>query len=202
MAKTHNADSAEQAEPAFDLTNVLAAPVKSGNPAPTFSLDPEQEIEPAPYELEEEVEQAQVITEPLPGNQGYSDGEEPKSLSADDLSIIFVNILDGVQKFGLTLARKKVAFSEEELAMIDGLDHSPTTIYPAGTKEAIAKEKWRKHLDAIKTLPFEADEKKRLTDATMIYARTMEVKVSPLQGLLLAYSEVLGTRAINVFSNI
>ncbi|MBD1364392.1 hypothetical protein IDJ77_11285 [Mucilaginibacter sp. ZT4R22] len=183
-------------ESPLSLESVLQRPVVNSVPVAEFNEAApvnEVEFEPAP----DPAPQAQASQPDY--EQQYE--QEPKSLSPDDLAIIGVNLLDGLQSTLFALVRRNKVFEAAELEMINQLDHSANTLYQAGTKEAIAMAKFRKHKEAVAKLPFTAGEKQRLTDATIIYARTTEIKVSPFTGLLLAYSEVLGTRAFNIMGD-
>jgi hypothetical protein len=183
-------------ESPIDLASVLARPVVNSVAAPLFNpAQPENEVE---FDPEPEPTPQPQASQP-DYEQQYD--QEPKSLSPDDLAIIGVNLLDGLQSTLFTLFRRNKFFETAELELIGTLDHSDKTIYPTGSREAIAMAKFRKHKEAVAKLPFTPGEKQRLTDATIIYARTTEIKVSPMTGLILAYSEVLGTRAFNIMGD-
>jgi hypothetical protein len=179
----------------LSLENVLARPVVNSVQQPQF-------LEPSPETAAEFDPEPEPTPQPqaAPAYEQQYD-QEPKSLSPDDLAIIGVNLLDGLQSTIFSLFRRNKFFETAELELIGTLDHSNKTIYPTGSREAIAMDKFRKHKEAVAKLPFTEGEKQRLTDATIIYARTTEIKVSPMTGLILAYSEVLGTRAFNLMGD-
>ncbi|MGZ3999161.1 MAG: hypothetical protein ACXVIY_00960 [Mucilaginibacter sp.] len=195
MAKTVKPEENNNPE-VISLADVLSRHVEPPAGGHYFEMDEE-----IPITDHIELEQEPETTYQQEPNDPEPSGDIGDSLSADDLSVIMVNMLDGLQRFGFAAIRKKVKFSEEELEIVGNLDMSAKIIYPEGSKEAIAAAKWRKHLQTLGKLPFEKDEKGRLIAATTIYARTVNLKVSPLTGLLMAYTEVLGTRIGLVFED-
>ncbi|RFZ84778.1 hypothetical protein DYU05_04000 [Mucilaginibacter terrenus] len=188
-------------ESPIDLTSVLAKPVAGAISAPVFSPDTTEnvvELDPEPEPEPQQQQQRPGVWDTPPTDYSQEQPYEPQSLSPDDLAIIGVNMLNGLQSTLFAMIKRNKAFEETELEMLNKLDHSGTTVYPTGSKEAIAMSKLARHKEFVKSLPFSPEEKQRLTDATVIYARTTQIKVSPAMGLILAYGEVLGTRAFTV----
>jgi len=184
----------------IDISSILGRPVANAVSQPVFSPEtPQAEVVMDP-EVEADPQRPAFQFQPdADYEQQYE--QEPQSLSPDDLAIIGVNLLDGLQSTVFALIRRNKVFDEAELEMIGKLDHSAKTVYPEGSREAIAMAKFNRHKAAVAKLPFSDGEKSRLTDATKIYARTTQIKVSPFMGILLAYSEVLGTRAFTVLGD-
>jgi hypothetical protein len=166
-------EAGETAEPGLDFIDVQPEP----EPQPMRVLSSNQQYQ-------------QFQDQPSP--------DEPKNLSPDDLAIIAVNVFDGLQQFGLAMLSKSMMLNADERELLTTLDTSEKVIYPEGSKDAIAMAKYRKHLAMVKELPFKPDEKQRLQDAGIIYARTLDLKVTPLQGIMMALTEVMGTRASKI----
>ena len=111
-------------ESPLDLGAVLARPVIGAPSSPVFA--PETPVNDVEFE---------PVAEPEPSQAGQPDYEqqydqEPQSLSPDDLAIIGVNLLDGLQSTVFALVRRNKFFDEAELEMIGSLDHSGKTVFP------------------------------------------------------------------------
>lgn len=198
MGKQRSSSTEADTTETLDLRNILGARV---DPAERnhFDVDFEnvEHIETIDIEMDEpEPEQAQVIDDEPAADTGPSE-----RLSYSDIGMIMVGALDGLQSFGFALGSKFLRLTKEEREMLPNLDISAKTIYPEGSKEALAAAKFRKHLETLKKIPFSDQEKKRLVTASTIYAKTVKLELTPLQGLIAAYTEVLITRSYDVFGD-
>ncbi|GEM_PF-4720825 len=119
---------------------------------------------------------------------GYQEAEQI-FMSNEDLAENIVNLLDGLQSSVIPYLREKKIFSDRELELLQKLDKN--AVYDSNTKEFAVLEKWKRHQEVIKSIPFDEGESRRLKVATANYAATTNMKVTPLQGLIMAYSEVV-----------
>jgi hypothetical protein len=110
-------------------------------------------------------------------------------MSPEDIAENIVNLLDGLQSSIIPYLREKKIFNEKELEQLAKLDKNAA--YDVNSKEYALVSKWHRHQQIIKTIPFDEGETIRLKAATASYAATTNMKVTPLQGLIMAYSEVV-----------
>lgn len=120
--------------------------------------------------------------------------ERPKAMPHSHLAATIVGVIDGLQSSLIPMLRKNALFTAKELEILDSLDTTGGTVYPANSPEYKVLNKWNKHLRFASIMPFTEAEKERLIAATERYAATMQIQVSPFTGLLLAFGEVAGTR--------
>lgn len=121
-------------------------------------------------------------------DEGYQQPTE-SFMSAEDIAENIVNLLDGLQSSIIPYLREKKIFNEKELEQLAKLDKNAA--YDINSKEYALVAKWHRHQQIIKTIPFDEGETRRLKAATASYAATTNMKVTPLQGLIMAYSEVV-----------
>lgn len=195
MAKKNNGNLDQEDISVFSLANVLAAKVEPGE-APTFEVDFEN------VENVAEVDDPEDTYEQMPEPEPIPHPGSAERLSFQDIGVILVNVLDGAQRTGFAIASKRMRFTTEEMDLLGNLDMSAKTIYPEGSPERITRDKYARHIEIIKQIPFSKEEKDRLITATVIYAKTVNLQLSPLQGLLAAYGEVLMTRGFTVFGDL
>lgn len=188
-AKTVNQDAT-----VVDLTDVLSREVKVDVPPVVITHD-----EPVQEAIFEEIETETIIDDDENNSQHqYQDADpgyqEPGEIfmSPTDIAENIVNLLDGLQSSAIPYLRKKNLFTEKELELLQKIDHS--AVYDANSREFYVLQKWKRHLDVIKEVPFSDGESRRLKQATARYAATTNMQVTPFQGLIMAYSEVVINR--------
>jgi len=177
----------------IDLGSVLSAEVNV--PAqPSFSLD------------DDETEYTETITmdpapEPAPEPAETIENEpEHGYMPPNHIAETIVNLLDGLQSTIVPYLREKKIFTEKELEILQQIDTSGGTVYTVNSPESKVLEKWIRHQDIVKKIPFDEGEKNRLVSATARYAETTQMKVSPFTGLMMAYSEVILKRSTYFFT--
>ncbi|MGZ3983401.1 MAG: hypothetical protein ACXVJE_19390 [Mucilaginibacter sp.] len=185
-------DSAEKPN-VFDLSDILSRPMAPASQPAMFELENNENITNA-AEFEPEPE-----PNPAPIAQAQQAEQKAGMLKPEDLAIIIVNMADTAQKGAFTVAKRKLTFNPDEIEALQGLDTKSPAKYAADTKEGRLINKWVDYIKTLKTLPFSNEEKRVLTEATVIYIRTVDLQVTPFMGLLMAYGGVLGTRAYDVF---
>lgn len=164
----------------MDLTDIL-------------SRDVEVKIQPAI--LDNEPEEAIIeIPEPEIEEEVFQESPPPKAMPGSHLAATIVGVIDGLQSSILPMLRKNALFTAKELEILDNMDTTGGTVYPANSPEYKVLTKWKKHIAFASILPFTKDEKDRLITATERYASSVQLQVSPFTGLLLAFGEVAGSR--------
>ena len=172
----------------LDLKDILAKPVEVTNNRAII----DEELEPAIIEDDPEpefnyVNEVEDLDE-IPNN------ERPKAMPHGHFAANLVGLIDGLQSSLIPMWRKSSMFTGKELEILDSLDTTGGTAYPANSPEYKILAKWNKHLAFANLMPFSQSEKDRLVAATERYAATMQIQVSPFTGLLMAFGEVAGTR--------
>ena len=161
----------------------------------TDILSKEVEVKAQPAVLEEEPETAVIeMPEPEQAEEDAWQEPEPKAMPNHHLAATIVGVIDGLQSSILPMLRKNALFTAKELEILDKMDTTGGTVYPANSPEYKVLAKWKKHIAFAGILPFTKDEKDRLIAATERYAASVQLQVSPFTGLLLAFGEVAGTR--------
>lgn len=173
-----------------DLTDILSQGVRVSNSTAVIDADFEEPVLDEPIETEVIPENVVEQVEEIP-NQ-----ERPKAMPHGHFAANLVGLIDGLQSSLIPMMRKNSLFTAKELEILDGLDTTGGTAYPQNSPEQKVLAKWNKHLNFASQLPFNESEKERLVAATERYAATMQIQVSPLTGLLMAFGEVAGTRAV------
>jgi hypothetical protein len=184
MVKADNNNNPE----VLSLGSILERPVASAQVPPTFVLDENIPIEPttsAEFDPEPAPEPAVYVEEPT-ADAGF--------MSSKDIGETIVNLLDGMQSSAIPFLREKKVFSAKEMDMLRRIDKSGKATYTEASDEHKVLQKWLRHKEIIAQVPFTTGEKGRLIRATARYAETTGMNVTPFQGLLLAYSEVIVTR--------
>lgn len=193
MAKVRN--GAESPIEILDMRDILARPVAQPNHSPVFELDETEVISDAnevqfdediQQETERQQQQQQQVQEPEPIDTGF--------MPHRDMAETIVNLLDGLQSSALPFLIEKKMFTEKEREVLQTLDTTGSTIYPENSPEQKILNKFKYYEKKILKVPFDKGEAKRLVNATERYAKTVDLKLTPLQGLMAAYSEVLFTR--------
>ncbi|QKJ28441.1 hypothetical protein HQ865_01250 [Mucilaginibacter mali] len=198
----------------LSLSDVLSTNTEAFIPQPVIDdvavdVTPERpdfiEAEPAPQPQPAAAPHNPAMTA-VPGaqyQQGYQEppSDEPVTLSPDDLAIIAVNLFDWAQTCGFTWASKFFILNDNEKELFGDVDTSGSTVYEVNSREQKAMAKLRKVANLIKELPLQDDEKRRLQDAGIIYARTMNVQVTPFQALMASVTSVLAERGTKIFNN-
>jgi hypothetical protein len=175
----------------FDLTEILSKPVANQNVDPIFRLDEENAIEDAQFD-DAPIE---VIQDDEP-----VDNEDNGFMSSKDIAESIVNLLDGLQSSVIPFMLEKKTFTAKELELLQSLDTSGKTVYSQNSPESAVLAKYLKHKKTIEKIPFSNGETRRLVNATARYAETTKMKVTPLQGLMISYSEVIVKRTSVFFS--
>ena len=174
----------------FDLSSVLSEEVDVPNVA---IIDTEYE-QPVIDDLpDEQIEHVYGDDPPL---DEIPSGERPKAMPHIHFAENLVGLIDGLQSSLIPMWRKSSLFTAKELSIIDQMDTSGGTAYAEKSTEFLLMIRWKKYLDFAAALPFTEKEKERLIAATERYAATMQITVSPFTGLLMAFGEVAGTRAV------
>lgn len=192
-----NAQTVTETTTYTDISAVLSRPVSS----PSQSLaDPEFIEETDPETVFEPEPEPEVITEVETMPQEPEDSDEVFMSHADTASTI-VESIDGLQSSIIPYLLENKSFKGEELEILENLDKTGQTIYPAGSKEAILLLRWKRYQDVIAKIPFNTAEKRRLTLATANYVKTIDLKMTPLQTLMMAWSEVIIKRSTPFFKD-
>lgn len=176
----------------FDLTEILSKPVANQNVDPIFRLDEENVIEHAQFD-DEPVE----VIEPT---ETVVDDEDTGFMSSKDIAESIVNLLDGLQSSVIPFMLEKKTFTVKELELLQTLDTSGKTVYSQNSPESAVLAKYLKYKKTVEKIPFSSGETRRLVNATARYAETTQMKVTPLQGLMISYSEVIVKRTAVFFS--
>jgi hypothetical protein len=183
----------------LDLSDLLSQHVQS--PGETFKPELEEEkpdINAAQFEeVPEEIEVTE--TEEIPFSETNPPADSGQAMEPEDFAAMFINLLDGLQTAFLPGLIEKRKFSEKEAVLLANLDKSNQ--YPDGSPESIVLKKWKQHQAVTKKIPFNDGEKKRLIQSTATYAATTDLKVTPLQGLLMSFGEVVVARAVLVMGD-
>lgn len=172
-----------------DLTDILSQGVKVTSHAPVIDT----EIE-APVIEEPIVEEIHTVKNEVEVLEEEPNTERPKAMPHGHFAANLVGLIDGLQSSLIPMWRRNSLFTKKENEILDNLDTTGGTVYPADSPEYKVLAKWNKHLEFASKLPFTEAEKERLTAATERYAATMQIQVSPFTGLLMAFGEVAGTR--------
>jgi len=177
----------------LDLKNILSRPVANANKQEFFVLDENEPIEPA-----NDVQFDEIIQEET-RQQQHQEAEQAQVVDDSfmphrDMAETIVNLLDGLQSSFLPLLIEKKTFTEKERELLQTLDTTGSIAYPTDSKEAKLLIKWKYYESKVNKVPFKPGETKRLVNATERYAKTVDLKLTPLQGLMAAYSEVIFTR--------
>ena len=194
MSKTRSTNGPDQDNDTIDLTSILSRQVEPRDEVHFTPIIEETSDEPF---IEPEPERVEEIREEPAAEPGSHD-----RLSYADIGAMIVDGFDGVQSFLFALGSRYMKLSAEERALLPNLDTSGKMIYEEGSKEAKAMAAFRKHLETLKKIPFTDQERKRLITASTIYAKTIDLKLTPLQGLMMAYGGVLITRGYDVFGDL
>ncbi|MFD2581514.1 hypothetical protein ACFSR6_03370 [Pedobacter vanadiisoli] len=163
--------------------NVTPVTVLDDDPADNFVMD-----DPEPVEVIEPEE--------------VSDRAEPEHgyMPPDHIGETIVNTLDGLQSSVLPFLLEMKVFTKKEKELLQTIDTTGSTPYPLNSQENNLLEKWKRHQEKVKQVPFNDGEKTRLIAATARYAETTEMKLSPLEGLMLSFSEVVFKRGAMFFT--
>jgi hypothetical protein len=174
----------------MDLTEILSKEVEVNGNNAILDVDVEEPVIDEVIETENNIDNGVETVEEIPNT------ERPKAMPHGHFAANLVGLIDGLQSSLIPMWRKNSLFTAKELEILDGLDTTGGTAYPQNSPEQKVLAKWNKHLNFASQLPFNESEKERLTAATERYAATMQIQVSPLTGLLMAFGEVAGTRAV------
>lgn len=137
------------------------------------------------------------IPEPDPEQEPQAGDYMPPKYIAETI----VNLLDGLQSSVVPYLLENKLFTTKELEILQTIDRSGGSVYsPENSPQALVLKKWKSLQRKIEKIPFDVGEKRRLIDATTRYAETTNMKVSPLSGLLMAYSEVILKRSSYFFN--
>jgi len=158
-----------------------------------------------------EFQDAEIVNDDTTANDGpvFNDAHEPEPqpepapgdyMPPRAIAETIVNLLDGLQSSVVPFLREKKIFTLKELEILQTIDRTGSTIYSQNSPEHKVFLKWKKHERVVEQIPFNKGEKSRLVDATARYAETTNMKVSPLSGLLMAYSEVILKRSAIFFN--
>lgn len=182
----------------LDMADILARPVVSApQAAEFFEPDPEQNIEQA-ENAAVFAEEPEVITQEDDPHATADDGFMP----AKDIAELLVNLVDGFQSSTLPVLLERKMFTEKERDALQDMDLSGGTVYtPETGPQAMLLKKWKYYKGQVEKVPFSTGESRRLINATERYAKTVDLKVTPLQGLLMAFSEVTVKRAKIFFTS-
>lgn len=172
-----------------NLGDVLAAKVKV---APLTVLDEENDNIVLDEQMPDEVIEPEIIQDRPEPEHGY--------MPPDHIGETIVNTLDGLQSSVLPFLIEMKVFTKKEKELLQTIDTTGSTPYPLNSQENTLLEKWKRHQDKIKNVPFSDGEKSRLITATSRYAETTEMKLSPLEGLMLSFSEVVFKRGAMFFN--
>jgi hypothetical protein len=186
----------------FNLDDMLSRPVVSQSERPSFVLDENSDIEnvnDVQYDQEivdqnlkqqHESQQREQQQEIEHATEAIDEGFMPHR----DMAETIVNLLDGMQSSFLPMLIEKRTFTEKERETLQTMDLSGATEYIGADTKAMLYKKWLYYEKKIKKVPFNTGETKRLINATERYAKTVDLKMTPMQGLLAAYSEVIFNR--------
>lgn len=172
-----------------DLTDILSQQVKVTSQVPVFDADIEEPIIEEPI-----VEEPPIVENVVEVLEEEPNTERPKAMPHGHFAANLVGLIDGLQSSLIPMWRRNSMFTKKEEEILDSLDTTGGTAYPANSPEYKVLAKWNKHLAFASKLPFTEAEKERLVAATERYAATMQIQVSPFTGLLMAFGEVAGTR--------
>lgn len=176
----------------MDLKDILSAKIIV--PETTVVMD--AELDEAEFEPEQPVEEIPetIAAEEIP------DSDPPKAMPHLHLAQTIVGLIDGLQSSLIPQWRKKSLFTAKEQEILENLDTTGGTAYPLNSPENGVLKKWKKHLEIASVLPFTPGETDRLVAATERYVNTMQITVSPFAGLLMAFGEVVATRAVYIIN--
>lgn len=167
----------------INLADVLGAPVAGNVQEPQyFNFDADSTIEDAQFD---ETPEPEVIEA---HQMDAGDFMPPQALAET-----IVNSMDGLQTLILPILREKKVFSAKEREMLEGINKN--SMYGMDTPEAKLIEKHNRHLKIVEKIPFTAGEQKRLKASFATYIKLTDMKVTPLQGLMMSLGEVMLTRA-------
>jgi|GEM_PF-4780554 len=206
LAKT--AASNVSAPQAFDLTGFLSKPAVSVS-KPILDELPDNDIildgsEPAAAPPQPPPQpQFNVIVDPEPEPEPQPEplADHTATLSPEDMAAWGVMMLDFAQSGLFSWLHKQFGMhlTPEELELLPKLDKSADAIYDEDSPFYSVKKKWDKHLKISAKLPFTDAEIKALEKSGAIYARTMQVKVTPLEALMATIGATLTKRAKMTF---
>lgn len=185
MAKNRNTPT--DSETVIDLSEVLAQEVEINHQAAPFTPEFEN-IEQATFndaDIEaEEQENAEIKVDDSEYNK------EKIFLNPRDTAETLVGALDGLQSLGLPILFKKTHFTSKELEILDKLDTTGATAYPLNSVENNVLLKFQKYQKVIEKIPFTDSENRRLIDSTTRYVQQTEMKMTPLQALIVSFTDV------------
>ncbi len=173
----------------MDLSDILSRKVSVPASAAVIDVEVEQAVIDEP--IVNEPPTAENVVEVL---EEEPNTERPKAMPHGHFAANLVGLIDGLQSSLIPMWRRNSLFTKKENEILDNLDTTGGTVYPANSPEYKVLSKWNKHLEFASKLPFTEAEKERLAAATERYAATMQIQVSPFTGLLMAFGEVAGTR--------
>ena len=179
MAKNHNHNPE-----VISLADVLSEPVKGNVTEPEFFvIDEENHIENA--EFDEPLAEETIEPNPVLDNADFM---PPQALAET-----IVNSLDGIQSLALPILREMKVFTRAERELIAGINTN--AMYGIDSPEGRVLDKYKKHLKIVEKIPFSPGEQKRLKASFATYIKLTDMKVTPLQGLMMSLGEVMLTRA-------
>lgn len=191
MTKKQN-NTGDGGSQVVDLTELLSRPIENESSEPSFNIDLTEQLEETTFDEEPEPEHTEEHNHPEPVAGDYM----PPFAIAETI----VNLLDGLQSSVVPFLREKKIFTEKETEILQTIDRTGSTVYTPKSPENAVLIKWKKHEKILEKIPFNNGEKKRLVEATARYAETTQMKVSPLSGLMMAYSEVILKRSAYFFN--
>ena len=170
-----------------DLSDILSTEVEVSASAAII----DETVTEAPIIDEEEIIETTVQTEHL---DEIPNTERPKAMPHSHFAETIVGVIDGLQSSLIPMWLERTLFTTKEREILDNLDTTCGTVYPANSPEYKILNKFNKLVKRSSQLPFKPEEKERLVAATERYVNTMQIQVTPFTGLLLAFGEVAGTR--------
>jgi hypothetical protein len=178
----------------FNLDDMLSRPVVNQAERPSFILNEEEQITDANDVQFDEIIQEETRQQQQPVVETAEQVIDEGFMPHRDMAETIVNLLDGMQSSFLPLLIEKRTFTEKERETLQTMDLSGATEYTGTDQKAMIYKKWLYYEKKIKKVPFNAGESKRLINATERYAKTVDMKLTPIQGLMAAYSEVIFNR--------
>jgi hypothetical protein len=138
------------------------------------------------------------------GDQQYADDSQydndPIILSANDTAESLIDALDGLQTFGLSVFVKKKMFTDKENEILQTLDTTGGTAYPVNSPEEKILKRYNRYLALEEKFPFNDSEKRRLINGTARYVKQVDLKLTPLTGLLMVFAGV-ATKRFSIYNS-
>jgi hypothetical protein len=169
----------------IDISDFLARPVIDA-PAPAatdsfFEPDGDAEIveENAHFDAApDQAETADTVTETMP---------------YDMMAEMVIGGIDSFQSLALTFWLEKKTFTKNELEIIASLTDGAIT-------ETALMDKMKRFDKKKNQIPFSPQEEKALVKAFAIYAKTINLKLTPFEALMISFGGVVAKRAQIMFT--